>query len=664
MTVMRPKHRAAAAAIAGAVAITLISSTGAVWAARTDHHGLPEAGLNAAVVLAFTIVGAVIVAARPGNRVGWFMLAGGALWALGQGCAGHAYHGVVARQGSVPGVAAFVLCAAVARALGWYFITLAVPLYFPDGRLRWRWLRWVLLVVLVASVVDPITDPQADTSGLGSWHNPVAPSGAWRLISLVALLAHIPVSFFALGAAVAQLVVRWRHGGPFLRQQLTLFAAAAVLPVVAVPIAFTTSAGGWIFGASAVPLPFAIGFAILAHGLYDLRTAANRTLLWLTLSAVVVGLYAVVIGGVSAMLWLRADVFWLPWAAAAVVAISFAPLRDALHRGINRLTFGRWEEPYDVLAALGQRMEATADVAGLLAEAARELRALGLCEVSIRDGRGRLLAGAEPTSPDEDLAVVPLSAYAEPVGSLRYRPPDTPLRTRDRRLLEDLAGQLGGLLHAHRLTGDLRQALERLVLAREEERRRLRRDLHDGLGPALAGHLLRLEVLAGTVGPDSPAAAEVAALREDLRATVLEVRRVVEGLRPPALDELGLAGALRQALQRLTVSTPVIVMLQIGDLPPLSAAMEVAAFRIVTEAVTNVVRHGAATNCHVEIDVTDGQLRIVVRDDGQGLDSAYLPPGGHGLQTMRERAEELRGRLQLTSAAGTTVQADLPLAPA
>ena len=140
---------------------------------------------------------------------------------------------------------------------------------------------------------------------------------------------------------------------------------------------------------------------------------------------------------------------------------------------------------------------------------------------------------------------LPLSAYGQPVGVLRYDTPATPLRNRDRQLLDDLAGHLGGVLHARRLTGELQQALERLVLAREEERRRLRRDLHDGLGPALAGHLLRLDLIASQVG-DGPGGAEIATLRDELRATVLEVRRVVEGLRPPSLDELGLAGALSE----------------------------------------------------------------------------------------------------------------------
>src|SRR5919202_1136395 len=287
-------------------------------------------------------------------------------------------------------------------------------------------------------------------------------------------------------------------------------------------------------GVAALPLPFTIGFAVLARGLYDLRTAANRTLVWLSLSAVVAALYALVIVGGAGLLHVSRSVSWLPWAAAAVVAVAFAPLRDGLQRALNRLTFGRWDEPYDVLAALGQRLEASTDVDRLLGAVVTELQALGLGKVSVADEQGHVVAGPEH-APTDSVELF-LSAYGQPVGVLRYEAPPTPLRPRDRRLLDDLASHLGAVLHARRLTGELQQALERLVVAREEARRRLRRDLHDGLGPALAGHLLRIEVIAAKVG-DGPGGAEVGALRDELRATVLEVRRVVEGLRPSSLDE-------------------------------------------------------------------------------------------------------------------------------
>lgn len=252
-------------------------------------------------------------------------------------------------------------------------------------------------------------------------------------------------------------------------------------------------------------------------------------------------------------------------------------------------------------------------------------------------------------------------AYGHPLGTLRYCPPSTPLRSRDRQLLSDLAGHLGGVMQTRQLIADLQRMLERLVLAREEERRRLRRDLHDGLGPALAGHLLQLDVVAGKLVVGASVAEDVDRLRAELRATVLEVRRVVEGLRPAALDELGLSGALKQSVLRLSAGSATSVELRVGELPPLSAAIEVAAFRITTEAVSNAIRHAGASTCLVDIHVADDRLRISVTDDGCGVAVDPVTIGGNGLQTMRERVEELRGHLRVASDSGTTVWAELPL---
>jgi signal transduction histidine kinase len=651
-----------AAGIAAAIAASLLGVGISLWVSLMDDQPAPTPAFNAAVVVAFTAVGAVVAAARPTNGVGWAMLMGGVLWSVGGAGADLAHHGIVAEPGSVPGVAVWAIGGQSFRGLGWIAVTLVVPALFPDGqRIEKRWLARVLVIIVVASVIDTLTDKQAGLTTLGVWRNPIAPARPWDLISMLAFLAHVPLSLVATIGVVALLIGRWRHGDVLRRQQLTLLAVAAALPFVAAPVAFATGSGGWIFGAAAVPLPFAIGFAVLARGLYDLRTAANRTLVWLTLSAVVAAVYALFMAGASSLLHVGRDVAWLPWVAAAIVAVSFAPFRDGLQRAVNRVTFGHWDEPYEVLAALGQRLEASGDADRLLADVIAELHGLGLHDVSVVDQLGEPVAG-EPVEA-ADVVSIPLAAYGQPVGTLRYRNPTTPMRARDRRLLDDLAGHLGAVLHARHLTRDLQTALERLVVAREEERRRLRRDLHDGLGPALAGHLLRLDVIAGKVSPGSPAATDIDTLRDELRATVFEVRRVVEGLRPPALDELGLAGALEQVTLRLTAGTSIDVDIHVDDLPPLPAATEVAAFRIVTEAVTNTVRHAHATTCHAAIHAVNGQLRIEVTDDGQGLPNEPSAPTGHGLQTMRERAAELGGDLQVATRDGVTITAVLPLSP-
>jgi signal transduction histidine kinase len=631
-----------------------------IWAAAAEHTSVPLEVLDALPVAAFALVGLVIVAARPANRIGWWMVFGGVCSALGGAGVALAHHGLVADPGSVPAGGAFAIGGQIVRTLGWDAMTLAVPVYFPTGRVlgpRWRWLNPTLVVVFVAGVLDPIFDAKADLDNLGSWHNPLAPTGVWKIIvNLPIFIAHFPLSAVLTVAAVVQLVRRWRTGDEFLRQQLLLFACAVGLTVITAPIAVWAGGGNWIFAATSLPLPIAVGFAVLARGLYDLRTAANRTLVWLTLSIAVAGVLALVIA-IGVLLGQSRSTPWLSWVAAGVAAACFAPLRDVLQRGVNRLTYGRWTEPYELLAELGQQLEASSDVDRLLADVAAELHELGLQDVRI--------AAADAADVDDpgDRVAIPLAAYGTLVGTLSYRAAEAQLRPGDRRLLEDLAGHLGGVLHSRLLMHDLQRARERLVLGREEERRRLRRDLHDGLGPALAGHLLRLDVIARRLPSDSEARQLVDTLRDELRDTVQDVRRLVEGLRPPALDELGLGGALRQVASRLSSGSGVATTVNCDNVPHLPAAIEVAAYRIATEAMTNVIKHAGARTCTVDVAVGSGELTVRVQDDGVGLGSHPAAGRGHGWRTMRERAEELRGSFEAdTPDVGTIVVARLPLA--
>ncbi len=657
---MRIGLTATAAAIVAAVAVSLggvAISLSLDWTGTATDAAIVASTLSAAVVVAFAIVGAVIAGARPTNWVGRIMLLGATFWAVGSAGADLAVRGLVTAPGSVPGVAAWAIVGSALRGAGWYLVVIGVAMVFPDGHLvspRWRWLPRLLAVGIACTVLGVITASDANLTDLGSWRNPIALPQSLQFLSGLLSFAGVAAGLVATVGAAAQLRARWRSGAPLLRQQLILLGAAVTLTIVAAPISLATNAG-WVFSAAALPLPFIIGFAVLARGLYDLKTAANRTLVWTTLSLIVAGIYALIIASLSSVLHVS-NTTWLAWVAAAVVALSFAPLRDALQRSVNRLTYGRWDEPYAVLAALGQRLEASTDTDRLLADAVTELRALGLDDVSIRDAQQQIVAG---TTTPAGSTEVKLLAYGREVGTLSFHSPVGSLRRRDHQLIADLAGQLGGVLQTRELVADLQRALERLVLAREEERRRLRRDLHDGLGPSLAGHTLQLDVIASKLGNHVPVGDDIAQLRDQLRSTVLEVRRIVEGLRPPALDELGLTGALQQVLQRLSAGSHTAVELAVSPLPALPAAVEVAAFRVTTEAVTNAIRHAHASSCVVRIDAAGNLLRVRIRDDGTGLWAT--PAGGHGLQTMRERVEELRGRFCVESDGGTVVSALLPL---
>lgn len=448
-----------------------------------------------------------------------------------------------------------------------------------------------------------------------------------------------------------------------MRRQLLTLAAAAALPVVVIPTAFGAGWPPWVFAASVLPLPIAVAAAILTGGVFDLATVANRSLVWATLSATIVGIYLLIIVGAGSLLG-NTGARWLPWLGAGVVAVSFGPLRNGLQSAANRITYGRWRQPYEVLAGLSPRIEAAADASRVLSDVIAELQAtLGLTGVALRDPGGQIIAGSAGPAP----TVIPLTAYGSQAGELLFTEPATALRPADRRVLDDLAAQLAVLMHARALTDDLRRARERLVLAREEERRRLRRDLHDGLGPELAGLMLKADNARALVAAD-PGTAEhdLLVLRDDIQRTVVEVRQLVEGLRPPAIDELGVGPAVIQAVSRLASRTGTAIEFAIADpLPSVPAAVEVALYRIICEAVSNAVRHAGAAACQVTISVCDRVLVARVTDDGGGIGTP-APDGaaGHGLATMREWAEELGGTFEIRSGdAGTSVTATLPLPP-
>jgi signal transduction histidine kinase len=231
-------------------------------------------------------------------------------------------------------------------------------------------------------------------------------------------------------------------------------------------------------------------------------------------------------------------------------------------------------------------------------------------------------------------------------------------------LLEDLARQAEVAVHAVRLTDDLQRSRERLVATREEERRRLRRDLHDGLGAQLAGLNVQASTLRRLIPSDPGAADElVVELREELRSAIADIRRLVYDLRPPALDDLGLGVALRQLAERYdSKDAPLRVVVEAPeDLPTLAAAVEVGVYRIAQEALTNVARHARARTCVVRLSINDG-VALEIIDDGVGIPAERN--AGVGLASMRERASELGGTclIQSFSEGGTRVLVRLPLA--
>lgn len=240
------------------------------------------------------------------------------------------------------------------------------------------------------------------------------------------------------------------------------------------------------------------------------------------------------------------------------------------------------------------------------------------------------------------------------------RAADAPVGRSDRALLDRLAPQLAVTTRSALLAHALRESRDRLVVARDEERRRIRRDLHDGLGPTLAGMVLGIEH-AGRHLIEEPEVTQraLAGLHATAQQAVAEVRRLVYALRPPVLDALGLAGALHEQAERLGAS----VFETCDQLPPLPAPVENATYLIALEAMTNAATHARSGPFRVRLSAGE-TLDLDVADDGPGLPAEYRP--GVGIQSMRERAAELGGTLLITdrSPRGTLVRLRLPLAVA
>ncbi len=670
------RGRVTAAAASAAVVLALTGSAVAVAYDRAGSAVFADTLCIGVVLAVIAVVGAVVVLAVPGNLTGWLLLAAAAVMGVGEAFTQAGIYGVGTAPGSVPVAGYLAAIGPALQAAGLLIAVVCVPIVFPDGHLpgpRWRWLPWAATAAMACLFFGNLLSPSTNESQLAGWHSPLGlPVRDGQLADALSAIG-VLFAVAAAAGAVAGLVARWRRGGPLVRQQLLLLALAVWPPaLVLLAVIVIGPMPGWVFGLALLPLPVAIAAAILNHGLYDLRRAAHRTLMWLTISGAVAGIYALVV--ITAAALVPDHHAWWPSAlAAALAALLLIPLRESLQRAVNRVVYGRWHEPYEVLAGLGEHLEAAADVDRLLDAVLTELTTgLDLRDAGVQGPDGTVVAGATapgapvaagPAAPNGNggsRTAVPLQAFGVTVGYLTYRA-DRRLSASEERLVRDLARQLGAALHARLLREDLLRARERLVLAREEERRRLRRELHDGIGPALAGLTLKTETARALL----PAGADGSShqlhdLGEEIRRTVLDVRRLVEGLRPPALDELGLAGACAQAADRLTAGTDLTAsVLAPENMPALPAAVEVAAYRIVVEAVTNTVRHAHAQCCRVTMTYRDDALAITVADDGTGLRAAGSH--GHGLAIMRERAEELGGTVTVAnSSTGVTVQARLP----
>ncbi|MER5336148.1 GAF domain-containing sensor histidine kinase [Micromonospora sp. NPDC002717] len=611
--------------------------------------------------LAFPLVGAVIAVHRPANGVGWLFLAVGVLQFGAAVLDGLGQHFLATCPTCATGPV-LVLAQNALFAVAWVCATTYPLLLFPDGRPpspRWRWIlpaTTVTLAVLVASVVVTPGRVAADDLAVNPFGVP-ALAGLAPLATTVTLFALLALTV----AAMASFVVRWRRAGGPDRRRLAWLALAALVFIGTTLVGLLTDqwtppwVGALLEGVGVAALPLATGMAILRADLFDIAAVLDRSITYAALSAVVVVTYLGSLAASSALLAPDRS-RGASLVATAAVAVSLNPVKDRLLRGVDRLLFGDRDRPYEVVTGLAERLSRTVALEELLHTVTETLTSM------LRVPYARVVTG-EVVDPPADAYPFPLVSNGRQEGTLLVgrRGGSAPFEPRELDLLADLAGQIAMAVRAARLEEDLRESRERIVRAREEERRRVRRDLHDGLGPLLAAASLQIDVLAERVADDPRAHPLATKIKGVISQSVSDVREVVHGLRPPSLDDLGLPGVVREHAAALRAAGLDVEVDCREDLRVTSAAVEVAAYRIVTEAMTNVVRHARASRCRVAMSLEDGRLRLEVTDDGCGL----LVPhrDGVGLSSMRERADELGGTVTVgpRPGGGTRVRAELPV---
>jgi signal transduction histidine kinase len=450
-------------------------------------------------------------------------------------------------------------------------------------------------------------------------------------------------------------VIRFVRAEGLERQQLKWMTVGIVASILLFPLA-VAELTGVIDPVANLLFVLTLAIPVLRYRLWAIDTIIRRSLVYATITALIVPGY-VLLSALGALVFSERVGGTV---AAAVVVVAVLPLQSYTRQLIDRRVYGRRDDPYRAVSDLGRRLSETPPFGRLLPVVVETIaESLRLPYVAIEGADGTILtAHGEPGSTEARWSLTYEGLVEGHLVATPRRGEDG-FDERDERLLADLARQAGSVVRAEALSADLIDSRQRLVAAREEERRRLRRDLHDGLGPILTAVGLNLDAARAQLRSE-PGAAEgyIDQAKDAARQALDDVRRLVYGLRPPALDSLGLVEALRVQTSQLQ-SDQMTISICATDMPPLPAALEVAAYRTAIEAVTNSVRHVHASNCTVSLSVECEELVVDVRDDGRSAER-WVP--GVGLTSLREQADELGGTLTAgPTDAGGHVRARYPI---
>ena len=622
--------------------------------------------LSLLYILAFVIVGAMIVARRPGNRVGWVCCAIGLFTALYTFISGYTVFGTLVNP-QLPALAFMRWLSNWEWSLPVTLSLFFLPLLFPDGRplSKWMWLGGAAVIIgfALAFAGKPIGEFLAITGNI---------------------------------AAIASLVVRYQRGGADERQQIRWFALAligvAIVSIAGVFVGLTVYHNSTVvfnpYFDVLIPLAFtglaiSIGIAVMKYRLYDIDVFIRQALVYGALVVIISIVYFLTVVSVGSRLGVPKNDPAGAVAIGAVVALAFQPLRRRLQRLASRLVYGKRATPYEVLSRFSHQMgdmvatdELPRQMARVLAEGTGADRATVWLRVgdALRQAASWPQVAIDPeflplsngTLPQIEGAseTVPVRYQGELLGALTVTKRE-PMSPTERRLLSDLGQESGLVLKNARLTAELVQRLdelqasrERLITAQDTARRQLERNIHDGAQQNLVALKLKI-ALARRLAQTNPEATQAALdeLTGETNEAIETLRELARGLYPPILAQEGLVAAIEAQARRLSIPVEVSG----GSLPRLPQEMEASVYFCVLEALQNIAKHSGASRASVSLEQSNGSLVFSIADDGRGLDPAKARSGS-GMQNMRDRVEVLGGRFQLESSpgAGTRVVGSIP----
>ncbi|QOR67136.1 sensor histidine kinase [Cytobacillus suaedae] len=553
-------------------------------------------------------------------------------------------------------------------------------LLFPNGRFIPKWSVWTLIpigIIFSLSLFENI---------------PTWVTFARLAVVFIFLLAVQIYRFRKISSPTERQQTKWVVYG--LTVSLTGFLGLVFIPLLYNPNIFQEGSTLYfmIFNSFInllmLIIPMTLTYALLRRRLWDIDPLLNRTLLYGVMSLCVVGIYIVVVWYLS-NLFHTSNSMIISIVATSIVAVSFSPLKEKVQQLIVRKMYGVQENPFFVLALLGKKIQESKTPEQVLDQVVRTLiEALRLPYAAVKIIKNKdSVVLAESGVSGGECEQLPISYRGEKLGYLvlAHRSPGEAFTKSDEKLWEILIQQVGPLLQDLKATLDLKAlnldlqvSREKLVIAREEERHYLRRNLHDDLAPRLAALAFTAAAAEDLVDKEPTTVKSLLAEHQRMiLGTVDDIRRLVYDLRPPKIDELGISEALKQRVDEIVSSIKsynedgIQNRIQVSysapkELPQIPPAVEVAIYRILSEAVVNVVRHSKASTCKIILSLTNNRLEIEILDDGIGINSNEKAPsimGGIGVSSMKERAAELGGHclIEERSEGGTRVFAWVPI---